>query len=154
MTKPTTTTTPEPITPTAAAQFRRAGVYRLPSSGNVVQLRWPGLRALALTGVEQPNPITVALRRVLADVDAATKQPDEAAIIEQWRNSSLAFLANAERCLAKPRLVLERAPDYEADEIGPGDLSESDIIWLWIWAQEGPTDARIAPFRLDGPAQP
>lgn len=136
-------------TPTPASAFRRAGLYRLPGSGHTVRLRWPGLRALALAG-EITNPLAQSLRRLLAGADATREQPDETAAIELWRTNSTAFLVVAERCLDEPRLILDRSPDYERGEIGPGDLAEPDIIWLWIWATEGPSDPRVSPFRLDG----
>jgi hypothetical protein len=143
------TPAPEPLAPAPAAAFRRAGLYRLPHSDLVVELRWPGLYALALSG-EIPNPLADAVLRLVSG--ASSKEAEPANHEEQvalYRKNARSLLAVAQRCLVRPRLVLDREPDYDRDEIGPGDLHENDVQWIFFqFVGEGPTTPGVAPFRL------
>lgn len=138
-----------PPAPSPASAFRRAGIYELPHSGLAVELRWPGLYALALTS-EIPNPLAADVLRIVSGATGkeATPQSDEEQIA-LYRKNARSFLAIAQRCLVRPRLVLDREPDYERDEIGPGDLHENDIQWIFFqFVGEGPNAPGVAPFRL------
>ncbi|HMQ30009.1 MAG TPA: hypothetical protein PKD53_04740 [Chloroflexaceae bacterium] len=143
---------PEPASPpalTPASAFRRAGIYELPHSGHVVELRWPGLYALALTG-EIPNPLAQDVLRLVSGAAAgeAGEQPSEEEQVARYRKDARSFLAVAARCLVHPRLVLDREPDADRDEIGPDDLHELDVLWIYgQFVQRGPTSEYVAPFR-------
>lgn len=143
---------PEPASPpalTPASAFRRAGIYELPHSGHVVELRWPGLYALALTG-EIPNPLAQDVLRLVSGAAAgeADAQPSEEEQVARYRKDARSFLAVAARCLVHPRLVLDREPDAARDEIGPDDLHELDVLWIYgQFVQRGPTSDYVAPFR-------
>lgn len=138
-----------PPTPSPASAFRRGGVYRLPHTGLAVELRWPGLFALALAG-EIPNPLAAAVLRIVSGATGKEAEPaSDEDQIALYRRNARSFLAVAARCLVRPRLVLDREPDYERDEIGPGDLHENDVQWIFFqFVQEGPASPGVAPFRL------
>lgn len=136
-----------PPAPSPASAFRRAGIYQLPSCGLFVELRWPGLYALVLTG-EIPNPLTADVLRMVSGAANDKDPEDEEALIERYRKDARSFLGIAQRCLVRPRLVLDREPDYERDEIGPGDLHEQDMLWIYgHFVQKGPAAETVALFR-------
>lgn len=140
---------PEPLTPTPAGEFRRAGLYQLPHSGHVVELRWPGMYALALQG-EVPNPLAQEVLRLMSGAAGGEEgeRPSEEELVSRYRKQARASLAVAQRCLVSPRLVLDREPNYEAGEIGPGDLHELDVLWINIhFVHRGPASEGVAPFR-------
>lgn len=140
---------PAPAVPTPAAEFRRGGVWELPHSGNLVELRWPGLYALALQG-EIPNPLAGAVLRLVSGAAATTGDEPESEDdqVASYRKDAKSFLGVAARCLVHPRLILDREPDYERDEIGPQDLHELDVLWIYAqFVQRGPASEHVAPFR-------
>lgn len=147
---PEPTPPPAPATPTPAAEWRRAGVYDLPYSGKAAELTWPGLYALALTG-EVPNPLAEAVLRLVSGAAARREgapPPTEDEDLAAYRKNARALLAIMARCMVRPRLILDRPPEYDRDEIGPGDLHERDVLWVYNhFVQEGPASEWVHPFR-------
>lgn len=139
-----------PLAPTPAAAFRRGGLYQLPHSGHVVRLRFPGLYALAMRG-DVPNGLSNAVLRLVSGASAEESTEDAAARrIAAYRENARAFLEVAALCLEEPRLILDEAPNYERGEIGPRDLPEQDLLWIFLdFVQGGPAGETVAPFRRD-----
>lgn len=142
------------VNPTPAvvwSQARRVGhLVRLPGSGNVARLRRPTLTALAATTNGVPNPLSDAVMRLLAAAPPKTEGERMAA----FRTNNRGMLEVAALCFVEPVLVLDREPDPEAGEIGPLDLTDLDISWLYFSWVEGDA-ASVAPFRVaEEPAAP
>lgn len=134
------------LTITPAAQFRRGGLYRLPGSGHVVRLRFAGLYALVVGG-DVPNPLRAEVTRLLTVGSAGDPSPE--ARQEVTRRNVQTFVELAARCLVEPRLVLDRAPDYDAGEIGADDLHDRDYDWLYFdFLQKGVDADDVARFRV------
>ncbi len=134
----------EITTPTPATAWAAGELYRLPS-GKVARLRQPGLSAMVARGA-LPNPVLTDVLRVTLDrtPDAATEEQRHTTYLRNVRVlTEIAALA-----LQEPRLILDRAPDYAAGEIGPGDLAEADLMWLYYSFTLGGA-AELAPFRVD-----
>lgn len=136
---------PAPAQPTPAAAFRRSGLYILPGSGHVVRLRWPGVYALAAAGT-LPNPLLDALAG-----NTVSSDPEQRRV--NFRRNAEAYLVAAELCLVEPRLVRDRAPDYDAGEIGPDDLGIEDLDFIFFsYLRRGPASDAAIPFRLSDAA--
>jgi hypothetical protein len=118
---------------TPASTWNANGLYRLPS-GNVARLRRPGLLALAGQGTI-PNPISAeVLRRITTDEPAPQTDEERDRII---RTNSKAYLEVAALALVEPRLIVDREPDHAASEIGPADLSDDDLLWIFYTFVQG-----------------
>jgi hypothetical protein len=149
-TETTETTTPAPkqpaaITPASTWAKRGQALYELPGSGNIAELRRPSLIALAAAGAV-PNPLSQDVLRYLAQRDNGKLISPEQQIAEYKRNAK-AFIEIAARCFVQPRLITDRQPDYEAGEIGPEDLADSDYTFLFFqYVTEG--ELASARFRV------
>lgn len=140
--EPTTDSRP-PATPTPATAWDTGGLYRLPS-GNVARLVRPSLVALAAAG-PIPNPLSRAVLKFLA-VEGDGK-PSEQQQIDRYIEHTRVFQEVAARCLIAPRLILDRAPDPVAGEIGPDMLADADYSWIYYAFVEGRADD-TATFRV------
>lgn len=133
------------ITPTNARAWRerrRAGeLYTLPGSGLVARLRRPNLYALAATANGVPNGLSEAVLKLMSSRPPAS----DAERVENVRRNSRAFLEVAALCLVEPPLALDREPTD--DELGPDDLSNLDLGWLYYTFVEGEA-ATAAMFRV------
>lgn len=129
--------------PTPAAQWSQGTLYRLPGSGHVARIRQPGLMALVAKG-QIPNPIAADVTRLLA----LTEEPktDEERL-ELFERNSRAMVEVAALALVEPRLILDRAPSYERGEIGPADLSDIDLMFIYFNVVEGRADD-LTTFRV------
>jgi hypothetical protein len=135
-----TDTTNGPV-PTPAAEWRQGALYRLPS-GFIARLKRAPLLALIGRGLI-PNPYAQQVKVLLAIRDAADTEAKRAAVLEE---NARAFLYIASLEFIEPRLVLEGVPGE--GEIGPEDLSDRDLIWLYYDLAEGVADD-VALFRLN-----
>lgn len=131
----------EPAAPTPARSWTTIGLYTLPGSGNVAKLKKVTLIALAAAGAI-PNDILQ-----LIALDTPAERLSQEAQLAQYRKNAKAFVAIAERCLVEPRLVTDRAPDYDAGEIGPEDLADRDYTWIFYSFVSGGA-ADVATFRV------
>ncbi len=165
-----TTETP-PIAPTPASQWRRqrqeGDLIRLPGSGNVARMVRPNLLALASTSNGVPNPLSARVLRLMA----APPARDDKERVENVKRNALACLEIAALCLIEPRLVFgwrcanghrsvehpETCPTCKATdwtpidpgegEIGPQDLTNLDLSWIYYGWVEGAA-SEVAPFRV------
>jgi len=133
-------TTEQTATPTSARASATPQLYRLPS-GNVAQLRQVGVLALASVG-----------RNLIADdvlcrlmANTLTPPQTEAEQAKLIRENGAAYLVVAKLAFVSPQLADE--PDYDRDQIAPGDLSDADLLWLWFTFVQGDA-ASVAAFRL------
>ncbi len=136
---------------TRAQQMRalsqRGKLYRLPGSGAVVRLRRPGLTGLIACG-NVPNPIAASVLRFLADSPNPGSKPSPEELREQYEQNSESFVAIASLAFVEPKLILDREPDENADEIGPDDVSDLDYMWIVGTLVEGAA-SDLATFQVD-----
>jgi hypothetical protein len=141
--------TPPPPTETPAATPARAWaagtLVQLPGSGHAARLRKPSLRALLHAG-KVPSSLVDSVYRLVQGLIAAPEQPPEQQR-QKFMEDSAAFVYVASQCFVEPRLVTDKAPDYDKGEIGPDDLSDLDYIWIFYTWTEGSAEQE-APFRL------
>lgn len=136
---------------TPAAAWRRATtdgeLYRLPGSGHVARLRRPSLYQLAARGAVDSGLAAQVLKRLTAGERPGERS--EADRAQTHRENVDLFLGVAALCLVEPRLILDRPADPERGEIGPEDMADADLLWLYYdFAQEG--DRSVATFRVSG----
>lgn len=135
------------MTVTSAAEWASARIdgqlVRLPGCGNIARLRRPSLTALAATTNGVPNPLSDAVIKLLTATPAKSDSERLAAFLSNNRG----MLEVAALCFISPVLVLDRAPNYEAGEIGPHDLTDLDISWIYFSWVEGDA-AGVMPFRV------
>jgi len=137
-----------PTAPAAAAAFRRVSkdgeLYLLPGCGLPAKLRRIGLIGLVAAGATGNPALSPELVRMMALTE---RPPTEAERIADFEQNARAYREVAARTFVKPRMVLDRAPDYEADEIGPDDITDQDYVWIyWTLTQGGAAQAES--FRL------
>lgn len=143
---------PAPTTtaPAAASAFRARSetgeVYDFPGCGLPAQLRRPSLMELSVRGAA-PNPLANEVMSLIAADEGPADLSHEERISRYQRNAR-AYIEVAKLCMVSPRLVTERAPDYDAGEIGPGDIADLDYIWLWH-SFVGGAASEVQPFRAD-----
>jgi len=128
--------------PTPAADWG-AHLYTLPS-GKVARLRRPSLLAMIARG-SLPNPVAAKLHRLLTSDDVPTSDEERLA---QYAKTADTLVEIASLAFVEPRLILDRAPDYGNGEIGPFDLADRDLTWIYYTLTQG-ADDESAPFRLD-----
>lgn len=130
---------------TPAAAWRAGELIQLPGSGYTARLRKPSLRALLHAG-KVPSALVDSVYRLVQGLIATPEQTPEQQR-EKFFADSAAFVYVASQCFVEPRLVIDRPPDYEQGEIGPDDVSDLDLIWLfYTWTEAD--HAAAAPFRL------
>lgn len=135
----------EPATITPATTWGKPARYRLPS-GHVALLKRVSLIALAGAG-SIPNPLATDALRLLAVDDPDPSKLTEAQQIKAYQRNAAAFVHVAQRVLVEPKLITDREPDYEAGEIGPGDLADQDYTWIY-YRLVGGRDDDVATFRV------
>lgn len=149
-TVPTTTNTDAPKTVTPASAWKRQSqdgeLYLLPGSGNIARLRRPSLTAMAVEAGHLPNPLAAEIMDLLTQRSDPLAQPTPEEQIESFKQNGRAFIKIAQLCFVDPPLVLDRAPNYEAGEIGPGDVPDADYIWIANTLVEGEA-AQLLPLR-------
>ena len=149
-------TPPAPAAATPARDWRRATtegeLYILPGSGHVARLRRPSLMALMVRGVA-PNPLSAEVVRMLA---LGTPDEHESARLDSFKRNAKAYLEIAALAFVSPRLILNREPNPDADEIGPDQVCDSDLMFIYQLA-EG-LAIETMPFRVverdDGTPRP
>lgn len=134
----------QPITATPAREWKRqrteGDLYELPGSGNVARLARLSLSALAATG-GPPNDIADRILSLMAvELKTETMTPEKQ--LDTYKRNQKAFVEVAARVLLSPRLIIDREPNYEADEIGPQDLADRDYTWLFYTWINGTADQR------------
>ena len=145
--KPTTrgrAAPPRTPTLTPAAEWKKRGLGELKTlpSGATVCVKRPSLFAMARAG-HVPNPLLeqVLPHLVENEQDGAAAMDDPELTIEQrtarYRENATIYTAIAAIAVAEPRIILDRAPDYDAGEIAPEDLSVSDLIWIYTYVMNG-----------------
>jgi hypothetical protein len=137
---------------TPAAAWHKAArtghLYRMPGSGNVARLRRPSLRAMSINGVKGANPLSADVLRLIAASDDTLSRPTDEQMIAAYKNEARAFQEAAALAFVEPQLILDREPDPDANEIGPGDVSDRDYVFIFYQLIQGEAD-RIRSFRLD-----
>lgn len=143
-----TTDAPKTVTPANAwkRQAQEGELYELPGSGNVARMRRPSLTAMAVDAGHLPNPLATEIMHLLAQRNDPLAQPTPEEQIEAFKQNGRAFIKLAELCFVEPRLVLDRAPNYEEGEIGPGDVPDADYVWIANTLVEGDA-AALLPLR-------
>lgn len=142
---PTPSTRSAQLTPSSAWAAAAAGeLYRLPGSGHVARLRRPALIALASKIGHIPNPLAAEVIRLLATTEP-TDTPEQQ--IAAFEKNAPAFVRVAQAAFVEPRMVTDRDPDYEAGEIGPQDITDTDYLWIYYSLAEGGA-ADVAMFRV------
>jgi hypothetical protein len=127
--------------PTPAREWGKAQAYQLPS-GNIARLKRPAVLALARNG---HNPVSNAVLLELYDRKDQPKTPDEK--LEQIKANSQKYLEVLALTFVEPRLVIDREPNYDNGEIGPQDVDDGDLLWIYWVFIEG-TAAAFATFRI------
>jgi len=122
--------------------------YRLPGSGNVTKLRRPSLMALAARGTSIPNPLSAEVLRYVTDRGDVLNERTDEERNEIYVKNAIAFVHIAVLCFVEPKLVADRAPNYEKGEIGPENISDLDYQWIVYSFVEGSVE-RTDPFRVD-----
>lgn len=145
---------PAPETVTSASAWRAAAqegeLYRLPGSGHIARLRRVSFYALALAGAKV-NPLAESiLKRMRGKAENEKDSPSRraAALAE----SAEAMHAAAALVFVEPRVVIDRAPDYDAGEIAASDLHDTDLSWIYFDFCQGGADA-VKPFRVSASAR-
>jgi hypothetical protein len=128
--------------PTPARAWGAVHTYQLPS-GNVARLKRPAVLALAAKG---HNPVSQAVMLELYDRKAQPATDVEK--LAQITANSQKYLEVLALAFVEPKLVIDRDPDYDAGEIGPHDLDDGDLLWIYWTFIEG-VAAHFAQFRLD-----
>lgn len=118
-------------------------VYTLPGSGHIARLVRPSLMALAVKAGQVPNTLSDAVIKFLIASDSDLHKTDEEKIAS-YRQNVRAYFEVAALCMVSPRLVLDRDPNYDADEVGPEAMHDRDIIWLYYDFTQGSSAARLA----------
>ena len=130
---------------TPARAWRDGQLVALPGSGHQAVLRKPSLRALLSAG-RVPNTLRDQVYRLAhPQAVAVVAAQDDAGRAALFHEESAAFIYIASQCFVSPRLVTEREPDYDANEIGPEDISDLDYIWLFYSWTEGSRETAL-PF--------
>lgn len=121
------------ITPASEWKARATGEIVTLPSGTVVRVRRPSLFALARTG-SIPNPLAAAVVRFFAVTDETptTSEQDQ---IKNYQANADAYTGIAAATVTEPRIIVDRAPDYDAGEIAPEDLSTADLIWIYRFVE-------------------
>lgn len=128
----------KPNAPTHAREWKTGGLYQLPS-GNIAQLRRPSLLARAT----MPGKLERKVLRFIA-LETPRLVPEDEQLRLYIANSEV-YIAVAAATLVSPRLILDREPNYENNEIGPDDLSDRDYTWIYNIYVEG-SDAESRDF--------
>lgn len=123
------------ITTAADWKARSAGEIKTLPSGATIRIRRPSLFALARSG-HVPNPLAVEVVKWFA-VDAPDKEPTDVEKIAQYRENAAVYVNIAAASVVQPKIVADRAPDYDAGEIAPEDLSTADLIWIYNYVISG-----------------
>lgn len=136
------------VTPANAwkRQAQDGELYELPGSGNIARMRRPSLTAMAVEAGHLPNPLASEIMQLFAQRGDPLAQPTPEEQIEAFKQNGLAYIKIAELCFVEPRLVLDRAPNYEAGEIGPGDVPDADYVWIANTLVEGEAES-LLPLR-------
>lgn len=144
--QPSNGAAPAALDPTPAAEWNKGDVYRLPSGKNA-RLHRPGLMAMLARGLI-PNPLADRVARLLTYVtEDETKQRTFDEREEAMRSNIEAFIGIAALCFQDPILVLDRPPNYDKGEIGPTDVANRDLLWLFYEFVEG-SAAEVADFLI------
>jgi hypothetical protein len=85
---------------------------------------------------------------LIAASDDTLSRPTDEQMIAAYKNEARAFQEAAALAFVEPQLILDREPDPDANEIGPGDVSDRDYVFIFYQLIQGEAD-RIRSFRLD-----
>jgi hypothetical protein len=131
---------------------------RMLPTGRIVTLTMPDLYSIMASVGRVPSPHIAAVLDLLIQDKAYTPEGASADVYIRKRDEVRGRYALAALCLVSPRLVLDRAPKPEEDEIGPGDLSwvELEAIHLgWFQYWRTPDARRVSdPADADGAQEP
>lgn len=145
-----------PATATPASAWRKASaegeLYRLPGSGNVARLARRPLYVMAAQG-GLSNSLADRLLKAFTN-DRPKGERTQAEREETFREELRTRLEVAALCFVEPRLILDRPADPAKGEIGPEDLTDADVQWVY-YDFNGEGAQSTAMFRLPeghGPA--
>lgn len=96
-------------------------------SGRVVALEMPDLYGILATVGRVPSQHMIDVLNLLVADGAWSPAEADADKYLSKRNTIRGYYAVAALCLQSPRLILDRAPNPAADEIGPTDLNWRDV---------------------------
>ena len=141
------------VTTAGEWKARSAGEIKTLPSGATIRIRRPSLFALSRSG-HVPNPLAIEVIKWFA-VDAPdSTSPEDTA--KQYRENAAAYVGVAAASVTAPKIVTDKAPDYDKGEIAPEDLSTADLIWIYQFvvngveiALGGDTDATFQPESID-----
>jgi hypothetical protein len=83
-----------------------------------------------------PNPIAMEVVKWFA-VDSPEKELNDQEKIAQYRENANVYVNIAAASVVTPKIVTDKAPDYDAGEIAPEDLSTADLIWIYNYVING-----------------
>lgn len=138
--KPPTSATPA----TEWAAMAEGEMLRLPGSGKWARLKKVPILAMIAFAGKAPNKLADEVLRFNAI--SANRNANEQQQVEEYKKNSRAFLRMAEMVFVEPRLVIDREPDFTAGEIGPFQLYDVDIMWIYFTFLKG-EDHELDPFR-------
>lgn len=139
------------VTPAGDWKKRAEGEIKPLPSGVSVRIRRPSLFALARSG-HIPNPLAEEVVKWFAITD--DKKPEnEAAAIRQYQENAAVYVNIAAASVTEPKIIADRAPDYDAGEIAPEDLSTADLLVIYNFVVNGVeialNDAGFQPENTD-----
>jgi hypothetical protein len=129
--------------PTPAKEWGKVHAYLLPS-GNIARLKRPSVLALASNG---HNPVSMAVMLELYSKKDQPQTDDEKLV--QIKATSRKYLEVLALTFVEPKLVIDKEPNYDNGEIGPADLDDGDLMWVYWTFIEG-VAAQFAAFRIPG----
>ena len=140
------------VTPASDWQKRAKGEIKQLPSGVSIRVARPSLFALARSG-HIPNPLAAEVIKYFAISDDQPPK-DEADHIRQYQENAAAYVNIAAATVTEPKIVTALAPDYDAGEIAPEDLSTADLIAIYNYVVNGveielTTDAGFQPESTD-----
>ncbi len=133
------TTTGKLVTSAADWKARSEGEIKTLPSGATIRIKRPSLFALARAG-NVPNPLAMEVVKWFA-VDAPDSEPTDQDKIAQYRENASVYVNIAAASVATPKIVINAAPDYDAGEIAPEDLTTADLLWIYGYVINGIEEA-------------
>lgn len=125
----------------SAAAFKRIETHTLPS-GLEADLRRPDAERIVMENAGKlPQPLVARIVAQLNGKPIKDAVEISAKDLPQWY-TYIDMMVRA--ALVWPKIVTERAPDYDAGEIAQDDLDPLDRAWIYQWAMPQGVREQIA----------